>query len=83
MTNKILLTVGVPMIDAEYDIFIPVSKNIKIATDLIVKTVHELSNGYFPLRNDCILIDSKGEVLSKRKTVKECNLKNGDKIVMI
>ncbi len=83
MTNKILITVGVPMIDEEYDIYIPVSKNIKLSIDLIVKAINELTNGHFPIKDNYIMINSNGEILSKSKTIKESNLKNGDKVILV
>lgn len=83
MTNKILLTVVVPMIDEEYDIYIPVSKNIKLTIELIVKTINELTNGHFPIKNNYKLISSNGEILDKKKTIKECSLGNGDRITLI
>ena len=83
MTNKIFITVGVPMIDEEYDIYIPVSKNIKLSIDLIVKAINELTNGHFPIKDNYIMINSNGEILSKSKTIKESNLKNGDKVILV
>lgn len=89
MTNKILITVVVPMIEEEYDIYIPVSKTIKVTRDLLVKTVNELSEGYFPIKDNnslvtkTILLSSNGSILKESNTVKDCGLKNGDKIIMI
>ena len=89
MMNKILITVIVPMIEEEYDIYIPVSKTIKVTRDLLVKTVNELSEGYFPIKdnnslvNKTILLSSNGSILRENNTVKDCGLRNGDKIIMI
>lgn len=83
MTNKILITVLVPMIEEQYDIYIPVSKNIKVTTKLLVKTINELSEGHFPLKENTVLISSNGEILGNALTVKECGIKNGDRIVLI
>ena len=83
MTNKILVTVIVPMIEEEYDIYIPVSKNIKIATNLIVKAINELSEGHFPIKQNSTLISRNGNVYAKNYTVKENGIKNGDKIILI
>jgi len=83
MNNKILITVKVPMIEKEYDIYIPISKNIKVASDLLVDTIHELSEGHFPKKDKVSLLLSDGSMLSNNSTVKECGLKNGDVIVLI
>lgn len=83
MTNKILISVKVPMIDEEYDIFMPVSKNVKLAINLIVKTINELTVGHYPLKNDSILLDQNGRILDVKLTIKECNLKNGDRLILL
>lgn len=82
MTNKILVTVVVPMIEEEYDIYIPVSKKIKVTTKLLVKTINELSEGHFPLKDNNVLI-CNNLILGNNLTVKECNIKNGDYLVLI
>ncbi|MBQ9071719.1 MAG: methyltransferase [Bacilli bacterium] len=82
MTNKILVTVLVPMIEEEYDVYIPISKKIKVTTKLLVKTISELSEGHFPLKENSVLI-SNNLILDNNFTVKECGIKNGDKIVLI
>lgn len=83
MTNKILITVSVPMIEEEYDIYIPISKSIKVTSKLLVKTINELSEGHFPLKDKCTLLSSSGQVLNENSIIKECEIKNGDKIILI
>ncbi len=83
MMNKILVTVVVPMIEEEYDIYIPVSKIIDVAINLIVKTVNELSEGHYQIKQNPILMDSNGNAFVKGYTVKESGIKNGDKLILI
>lgn len=83
MNNKILITVIVPMIEEKYDIYIPVSKSIKVTKQLLIKTINELSEGHFPKKDDCTLISSKAEIYNSKFTIKECGIKNGDKIILI
>lgn len=83
MMNKILITVVVPTIEEKYDIYIPVSKSIKVTKNLLVKTINELSEGHFPMREKCELLSSEGRIFDDNLIIKECGLKNGDKIVLI
>lgn len=89
MFNKILITVVVPMIEEEFDIYIPVSKTVRVTRELLVKMVNELSDGYFPIRNynsteiKTLLLSGDGVILGETNTIKDCGLKNGDKIIMI
>lgn len=83
MMNKILITVLVPMIEEEYDIYIPISKSIKVTIDLLVKTINELSEGHFPIKEKCIIMSSTGTVFNESSNIKECGIKNGDKVILI
>lgn len=83
MMNKILVTVRVPMIQQDYDVYIPASKNVKTTIDLLAKTVNELSGGYFPLDNDYTLMSQSGVVFDLRANIKESNIKNGDVIILL
>ena len=83
MTNKILITVVVPMIEEKYDIYIPISKSIKTTKGLLIKTINELSGGHFPKKDNCILMSSQGLPYQSKLTIKECGIKNGDKIILI
>ena len=53
--NKILVTVFVPMLETEYDVFIPINKKIRNVTRLQNEAVVDLSNGCFPLKDDIML----------------------------
>lgn len=81
--NKILLTVKVPMIEKKYDIKIPISKNIGVARELLIKTINELSEGHYPNKNNAVLLLSDGTILKETAIIKDYNLKNGDTIIII
>ena len=81
--NKILVTVKVPMIEKNYDIRIPISKNIGITTNLLVNTINELSEGHYPKKQDAVIMLGDGTILDKNQVIKDCGLKNGDTIIMI
>ena len=83
MTNKILITVVVPTIEEKYDIYIPISKSIKVTKDLLIKTINELSEGHFPLKEKCKLLSNDGKSYDDNLIIKECGLKNGDRIILI
>lgn len=81
--NKILITLVVPMIDKEYDLFIPISKKVYIAKKLLMEAVNELSEGHYPIKDKCILLSNVGIPFDDNKTIKESQIKNGDRIIMI
>lgn len=83
MNNKILITVKVPMLEKEYDVYVPISKKIVVVIDLISKAINELTEDHFPAKNNCMLISKEGNVFDMSLTVKEVGLKNGDLVILI
>ena len=83
MNNKILITVLVPMIEEEYDIYIPISKPIRITKELLVKTINELSDGHLPIKNNYVLMSSMGLVYADNSIIKDCGIRNGDKVILV
>ena len=75
MNNKILVTIKVPMLEKAYDIYVPISKNVKV--------VHELSEGHFPKKNGVILMKRDGTLLNDKAVLKDCNIKNGYVLTLI
>lgn len=83
MNNKILVMVYVPMIEREFDIYIPVVKKVGTVKNLIVKIVEESSEGFF-INDGCKMLYDKitGEQIDEQKFVKYSNIKNGSKLVL-
>lgn len=83
MSNKILVTIKVPMIEDEFDVFIPVYKYAKSAIGLVVKSVNELSEGHYPIKDNAVILKDNGDVLVQNLTIKENNIKNGDRLILL
>ena len=83
MTNKILITIVVPMIEEKFDIYIPVSKSVRVTKQLLTKTIHELSGEHFPKNKNCILMSNNGKEYDDNFNIKDSGIKNGDKLILI
>lgn len=83
MNNKILIEVYVPLMEKEYDVFIPINKKIKNVTKLINEAVVDLSNGCLPLNPKVKLYNRRGGLLlDPYKNVKEAGLVNGSQVIL-
>lgn len=50
--NKVSVSVFVPLIEQEYDLFIPINKTIGVVKQLVEKAIVELSDGNFKSNGD-------------------------------
>lgn len=84
MNNKILVEVVVPVLEENYDVFIPVNKKIGNIVGLLTKVVSELSLGYFQNNNSiCLYNGITGEVYPMDVLVRNTDIRNGSKIILM
>ena len=82
--NKVLIKLYVPAIEAEYDVWLPINKKIYKVINLLVKSVNELSGGYYKPKQKAMLYDrSTARMYNINLNVKENNIKNGSELVLI
>lgn len=84
MNNKILVQLIVPLLQQKYEVYIPINKRISTIISLLQKALNETTNGYYPIKNDSVIIDEEtGNVYDINITVKESKMLNGSKIILI
>lgn len=83
MKNKILVIVYIPLIEKEYDIYIPTVKKVGTVKNLIIKIIEEQSEGVF-INDNCKSLYDKlsGEKIDDNLFVKESTIKNGSKLIL-
>lgn len=84
MNNKILIEVFVPMIEQEFDVFIPINKKIVNVIRLLYEAIKDLSNDCLPDKKNIILYNRQnGFVIDPKLSVKEAGLVNGTQVILI
>lgn len=84
MKNKVLITVYVPCIDEEYELYIPTNESIKKVLDLIVKSIYDLSDSNLNINIPHFLIDPTTLVkYTQNSIIRDTNIINSKKIVLI
>lgn len=82
--NKVLVKLYVPMIEMQYDAWIPLNKRIYNIINLLIKSVNEFSGGYYKPTQMPVLYDKlTAEPYDINLTVKESTIRNGTEIVLI
>ncbi len=84
MNNKVLVEIIVPLLETKYEAYIPINKRLSTVIKLIEKALIEMTNGYYPNKENSVIIDAEsGNVFDINITVKESKLFNGSKIILI
>jgi len=84
MMRRIIAEVHVPIIEEQYDIFIPNNKSIKTVIKLFEKVINELSDGCYQIKPTTLLYNKDtGIPYDPLITVKDANIVNGTKLVLL
>ena len=84
MNFKVLVEVYVPELDIKYNLFIPASKKISNVILNIVKAVHELSQGAYPLKvNHALMNSDTCQIYDGNLNIKDAGILNGCKLILI
>ena len=82
--NKILIEIYIPLVEKKYDVFIPINKKVGTIKKLIDTAIVELtSNAYVPTDEANFYSKETGEIYDVNKTVRDTDLKNGSRIILI
>jgi len=82
--NEVLVKLYVPMMDEQYDIWIPLDKKIYTIIGLLVKSVNELTKGYYtPSKMPNLYDRITAKVFDINLKVIETEIRNGTELIMI
>ena len=82
--NKILIELEIPLIEKYYDLYIPINKTLGTIKQLIEEALVEITdNSYYAKPDTNFYSKETGEIYDINKTVRETNLKNGSRIILI
>ncbi len=82
--NKVLVKLYVPMLDQQYDVWLPLNKRIYNTIILLVKAINEFSGGYYNPEELPKLYDkTTSQLFAINITVKEAGIVNGSEIILI
>ncbi len=82
--NKILIELEIPLIEKKYDLFIPINKKIGTIKDLIEQSLVDLTdNAYSPKEDSNFYSKETGNIYNVNDTVRDTDLKNGSRIILI
>lgn len=84
MTNKILVTINVPLLSKSYDIFIPINKKIGTIRKYCIDVINELSDNSLVDTDKLNLYDKDGCIVYDLNVyVKGSGIVNGTEFILI
>lgn len=82
--NKILIELEIPLIEREYDIFIPINKKVGTIKKLIEESLIELTENAYVIKADTNFYSKEtGMIYNVNDVVRDTDLRNGSRIILI
>lgn len=82
--NKIFVKVKVPRISQEYEMFIPINKEVGKIIPLLQKAIVEINmNSIEPKENIMLIKADTNQILDPNVLVCDANIKQGDILVLL
>ena len=84
MNNKILVELDIPLIETKYDLFIPINKKVGTIKRLIEEALLELTDNAYIISDDTNLYSKEtGTIYDVNKNVRDTDLKNGSRVILL
>ena len=84
LENKVLVSVNVPRLESDYDIYVPVNRKIHFVIGMIKDTLVELSQGSFNKNEPCLLYNREtGDAYDMNILVRDSDIRNGSKVILL
>lgn len=82
--NKILIELEIPLLEKSYDLYIPINKKVGTVKKLIESSLVDLTNNIYEVRQDTNLYSKEtGQVYDVNQTIRDTDLKNGSRIILL
>ena len=82
--NKILIELYIPLIEKNYDLYIPINKKIGTIKKLIEEGLIDLTDHDYIIKEESNFYSKEtGKIYDVNKSVRETDFKNGSRIVLI
>ena len=82
--NKILVELDIPLIEKSYDLYIPINKTVGTVKKLIEDALVEMTEGAYIIKQDTNFYSKEtGQIYDVNHKVRETDLKNGSRIILI
>ena len=82
--NKVLVSVIVPILENNYDIYFPVNRKISNVIKMIKSSLQGLSQGSFDMEKQYVLYNKEnGEPYDMNILVRDSNIRNGSSVILL
>ena len=82
MKNKVLVELIVPVLEENYDVYLPINKKIGNIIEHLNRALFDMTNGIYNFNNNH-LYNTDGEEYKSNALLRETDIRNGSSVVLL
>jgi hypothetical protein len=83
MDFRVYVIVELPILDKKYELLVPIDRRIHDLITVLKKALPELSDDFYERREPVIMSKTTGELYDMNVVIKNTNIKNGTRLILI
>jgi len=83
MEFRVYVIVEMPVLDKKYELLVPIDRRIHDLITVLKKAIPELSSDYYERREPVMISKTSGDVYDMNVVIKNTNIKNGTRLILI
>ena len=83
MEFRVYVIVEMPILDKKFELLVPIDRRIHDLISVLKKAIPELSEDFYERREPVILSKTTGDVYDLNVVIKNTNIKNGTRLILI
>lgn len=81
--SKYYVNIYVPVLEENFDLFIPAGKSVTNVTNLIIKSLNNITNGYYNNNEAKLYFKDNGKLVDLTTIVKKSGIQNGSRLILV
>lgn len=83
MEFRVYVIVEMPILDKKFELLVPIDRRIHDLISVLKKAIPELSEDFYERREPVILSKTTGDLYDLNVVIKNTNIKNGTRLILI
>lgn len=83
MNFRVYVVIEMPVIDKKYELLVPIDRRIYELINLLKKNIPALTEDYYENNEPYLFNKATGEIYNMNLIIKNSNIKNGTRLVLI
>ena len=83
MDFRVYVIIEMPVLDKKYELLVPIDRRVHDLITVLKKAIPELTDDFYERREPVLMSKTTGELYDMNVVLKNTNIKNGTRLILI